>query len=131
MNPADYRAADQAFVGRVQSYADSPGAFRYHWAWRFRGSSWLAAALFLIPIAWIGWRFGDLHLALKGVVAVMALIAVLPLIRDFRRPQCRQCKAEAEQVRVRKLDGEEQLITACHPCRLVEAREADSSPLPL
>ena len=131
MNPADYRAADQAFVERVQSYAQSSNAFRYHWALRFSGSSWAVAAVMLSALAGVAWHFGDLHLALKGVLAAMALIAVLPLIRDFSRPQCRQCKAQAEQVRVRKLDGEEQLITACHPCRLVAPQEADSSPLPL
>ena len=127
MNPADYRAADRAFLERVQSYGEAPGAFRRRWRlshFRFRWSSWLTAAVLVFPLAWIAWRFADVNLALKGVLAVMALLAVAPLVRDFRRPQCRQCGEQAEEVRVRKLDGEEQVITACHQCRLVEGKEA-------
>jgi len=131
VNPADYRAADRAFLERVQSYAESPDAFRHRWGFRLRGSSWLAAGVMLVALAGVAWHFGDLHLALKGAVAVIALIAVLPLIRDFRRPQCRQCNAEAEQVRLRRLDGEDELVTACHHCRLMQRQQTGSSPLPL
>jgi hypothetical protein len=131
VNPADYRATDRAFLERVQSYAESPEAFRTRWAFRFRWSSWLVVGLFLLPLAWIAWRFGDVHIALKGVVAVMALIAVAPLVRDFRRPQCRLCEGEPERVRVQKQDGDEFLVTVCHPCHVLKVDEADSSPLPL
>lgn len=119
---------------RLQSYAEKPEALRDRWRVRhfhFRVSSWLVAGLLLTPLAWIAWSFGGLHLALKGVLAVMALIAVLPLARDFRRPLCVLCDAEAEQVVARKLSGEETVITACHHCRVFKREEADSSPLPL
>jgi hypothetical protein len=134
MNPADYRAEDRMFLERVQSYAESPGAFRNRWAlgnFRYRGTSWLVAAAFLLPLAWITWRLGDIHLALKGVLSVMALLAVLPLARDFRRSQCRRCEEEAQQTHVRKPGGEEFVVTVCDHCRVMAVREADSSPLPL
>jgi len=134
VKPADFRAEDRAFVERLQSYAEKPDAFRSRWHLRhfhFRGGSWLAAALLLAPLAWIAWTFGELHLALKGMLAVMALIAVLPLARDFRRPQCVLCDEEADSITARKLSGEEQLIVACHHCRAYRVEEADSSPLPL
>jgi hypothetical protein len=134
MNPADYRAQDRMFLERVQAYAESPGAFRNRWRLRylrFRRSSWLVAAAFLLPLAWITWRLGDVHLALKGVLSVMALIAVLPLARDFRRSQCRRCEEEAQQARVQKLGGEEFVVSACDHCRVMELRQADSSALPL
>lgn len=134
MNPADFRAADRAFVERLQSYAEKPDAFRDRWRLRhfhFRPVSWLASAALLAPLAWIAWRFGGLHLALKGLIAVMALIAVLPLARDFRRPHCVLCDEEAERVVVRRLSGEENVITACHGCRVFKSEEADSSPVPL
>ena len=50
MNPADYRAADRAFLERVQSYAESPDAFRHRWTFRFRWSSWLVAAIMLVAL---------------------------------------------------------------------------------
>src|SRR3954466_1846932 len=96
---------------RIQSYAESPGAFRHRWRlshFHFRWSSWLSAALLLAPLAWIAWSFGDLHGVLKGALAVMALIAVLPLARDFRRSQCVLCDRQADQV-----TAQDQVITAC------------------
>ena len=134
MKAADYRAEHQAFVERVASYAEAPDAFRNRWRlahFRFRWSSWLVAALFLIPLAWFARAVGDVHLALKAVLGVMALIAVLPLAWDFRRPQCALCEEEPERISVRKLSGDGHVITACHHCRVFKAEEADSSPLPL
>ena len=134
MNPADYRAEDRAFLERVQAYAESPGAFRHRFRlrnFRFRWSSWLVGALLLAPLVWIARSAGGVPLALKAVLGVMALIAVLPLARDFRRPQCRRCEEEPEEARVRSLAGEEYVVTACHRCHLVEAAQADSAPLPL
>jgi hypothetical protein len=134
VNPAQFRAQDQAFVERLQSYAEKPEAFRSRWRirhFRFHLSSWLVAALLLAPLAWIAWTFGGLHLAIKGVLAVMALIAVLPLVRDFRSARCVLCDEEPERIVARKLSGEENVITACHHCRVFKVEEADSSPLPL
>ena len=134
MNPADYRAEDRMFVERVQAYAESPGAFRNRWRlryFRFRGSSWLAAALLLAPLAWLAPALGGVHALLKVVLGAMALVAVLPLARDFRRSQCRRCEEEAQQTRVRKLGGEEWVVTACDHCRVKAVREVDSSLLPL
>jgi hypothetical protein len=114
---------------RIQSYAESPGAFRHRWRlshFHFRWSSWLSAALLLAPLAWIAWSFGDLHGVLKGALAVMALIAVLPLARDFRRSQCVLCDQQADQV-----TAQDQVITACHHCRVYKVEAADTSPLPL
>ena len=134
MNPADFRAADRALVERLQSYAEKPDAFRDRWRlshFHFRWSSWLAAAMLLAPLAWIAWSFGGLHLALKGMLATMALIAVLPLARDFRRPRCVLCDEQADRIVARRLSGEENVVTACHRCRLYRVEEADSAPLPL
>ena len=134
MNPAEFRAEDRAFVERLQSYAEKPEDFRDGWRlrhFRFRVSSWLVAGLLLAPLAWIAWSFGGLHLAIKGVLAVMALIAVLPLARDFRRPLCVLCDEQADQVVARKLSGEQNVITACHHCRVFKLEQADSSPVPL
>jgi hypothetical protein len=134
VNPAQFRAEDRAFVERLQSYAEKPDAFRSRWRIRhvhFQPSSWLFAALLLAPLAWLAWSFGGLHLAIKGVLAVMALIAVLPLARDLRRPQCVLCDEQADRFVVRRLSGEENVITACHRCRVFKLEEADSSPLPL
>lgn len=134
MNPAEFRAQDQALVERLQSYAENPDAFRTRWGVRhfhFHPSSWLVAALLLAPLAWIAWSFGGLHLAIKGMLAVMALIAVLPLVRDFRSARCTLCDEEPDRILVRKLTGEENVITACHHCRLYKVEEADSSPVPL
>jgi hypothetical protein len=131
MNPADYGEEARPFLDRIQSYAEAPDAFRDRWRLHFHWSSWFTAALLVAPIAWIAFTFGDLHLALKGVLAVMALIAVLPLVRDFRRPHCVRCEEEAERITARRLDGEADVITACHGCRVFKAEEADSLPLPL
>jgi hypothetical protein len=134
VNPADFRAQDRAFVERVQSYAESPGAFRNRWAlahFRFHWSSWAALALMLVALAWVAGRFGGLHLAVKGVLAVLALVAVAPLVRDFKRPQCRLCDEAPEEARVRSLAGDELVVTACHHCRVFKAESADSSLLPL
>src|SRR4051812_26550860 len=99
---------------RIESYAESPGAFRR----RLRGSSWLTALLVLAAVAAIAWAFGDLHLALKGVLAVIALSAALPLLRDFRRAQCTLCGRPAEEITVRKPTGEQEVRLACHHCRV-------------
>jgi hypothetical protein len=118
----------------MQSYAESSDAFRNRWRlrnFRFRRTSWLAAALLLAALAGIAWRFGDAHLALKAVLAVMALIAVLPLISDFRRPQCVHCGAEPERISARTIGGEDNVITACHQCRVLRVAQADSHPLTL
>ncbi len=134
VNPAGFRAQDQALVARLQSYAENPDAFRTRWGVRhfhFHLSSWFVAALLLAPLAWIAWSFGGLHLAIKGMLAVMALIAVLPLVRDFRSARCTLCDEEPDRILVRKLTGEENVITACHHCRLYKVEEADSSPVPL
>ena len=134
MTPADYREGARPHLERIQSYSEAPRAFRERWDlrhFRFRPSSWLALALLLAPVAWAAWKFGDAQLALKGVLAVMALIAVLPLLRDLRRSQCLLCKEEPERINARKLSGEEEVITACHQCRVFKVEEVDSSPLPL
>jgi len=110
-------------------YAQAPGAFRNRWSlrhFRFRWSSWIAVALLVAPVVWLGFGFADAHLALKGVIAVMALIAVTPLLRDFRRSQCRRCGQDAERMSIR-----DEIVTVCHRCRIVERSPADSSPLPL
>ena len=117
MNPADYRAEDRMFLERVQAYAESPGAFRNRWRlryFRFRGSSWLAAALLLAPLAWLAPALGGVHALLKVVLGAMALVAVLPLARESEEARRRG----VHRHRVRH-------------CRVVELREADSSPLPL
>lgn len=134
MNPAQFREEDRAFVERLQSYAEKPDALRARWrlrSSRIRTSSWLVAALLLAPLAAIAWSYGGLHLAMKGMLAVMALIAVLPLARDFRRVRCVLCDAEAEQIIARQLSGEENVITACHHCRVYKVERVDSAPLPL
>jgi hypothetical protein len=134
VDSAQFREQDRAFVERVTSYAETPSAFRTRWRLRhsrIRTSSWVIAALLLAPLAWIAWSFGGLSLAINGMLAVMALIAVLPLARDFRRPQCRLCDEEPDRFVARQLSGEENVITACHRCRVYKVERADSSPVPL
>jgi hypothetical protein len=134
VDPAQFRAQDRAFVERLASYAEAPSAFRTRWRLRHfhvRTSSWLIAALLLAPLAWIAWSFGGLDLAIKGMLAVMALIAVLPLARDFRRPQCVLCDEEPDRYVGRQLSGEESVFTACHHCRVYKVESSDSSPVPL
>lgn len=111
----------------LQSYTERPDAFRNSWRlshFRFRWSSWIAAALLLAPLAWLAWTLGGAPFAVKGVLAVVALIAVLPLVRDFRKAQCVLCDEEAERI----VAGEDKTVTACHHCRVYKV---DSSPLPL
>lgn len=99
-------------------YAEAPGAFRTRWSarhFRFRCSSWIAVVLLIAPVVWLGFTFADAHVALKGVLAVMALIAVTPLLRDFRRSQCRQCGADAERISVK-----DEIVNVCHRCRIVD-----------
>ena len=134
MNVADYRADAQPFLERIASYAESPDGFRARWSlrhFRFRWSSWLTVAIFLAPLAWIAWTLGDVHVALKGVLAVMALIAVLPLARDFRREQCVLCDEQPLHITAQRLDGDDFVVTACDRCRVYRVRQADSAPLPL
>jgi hypothetical protein len=134
MNAADYPETARPYLERIQPYAQRPDAFRTRWRlshFRFRWSSWLAAALLLALVAAIAWKFGDVHLALKGVLAVMALIAVLPLARDFRRTQCVLCDEQPERLSVRTLSGEDHVVTACHHCRVVKVERADSHPVTL
>ena len=105
-------------------YAQAPGAFRNHWSlrnFRFRWSSWIAVALLFAPVLWLGITFADAHLALKGLMVVMALVAVAPLVRDFTRSQCRQCGAQAEPITLRDAGGAERTARACHRCRIVDA----------
>jgi len=134
MNPADYRAEAQPFLERMQPYAQSPDAFRPRWRlrnFRFRRISWLVAAVLLVPLAWLGMAMGGAPLALKGVIAAMALIAVAPLLADFRRAQCTHCGAEPERISARTIAGDDHIITACHRCRVVSVAQADSHALTL
>ena len=92
----------------LQGYVERPDAFRSRWQFnrfRFRWSSWILAALLLVPLAWI---------TLKGAEAVVALIAVLPLVRDFRRVQCVLCDSQPDRIAI----DEGKTLTACHQCRV-------------
>ena len=134
MNPADYREPYRPYLEPIQSYAEARDVFRNRWRlanFRFRWSSWIVAALLVAPLAWVSAAFSNAHVALKGVVAVMALIAVAPLLRDFSRPQCTHCGEQPERLSVQRLNGDGEVITVCHRCRVLKAEEADSSPLTL
>src|SRR3954462_777324 len=134
MNPADYPEAARPYFERIQPYVERPDALGARWRlshFRFRWSSCLAGASLLALVAAVAWRFGGVHLALKGVLAVMALIAVLPLARDFRRTQCVLCDEQPERLSVRTLSGEDHVVTACHHCRVVKVERADSHPVTL
>jgi hypothetical protein len=101
----------------LPGYVERPDAFRNRWRFnhfRFRWSSWILAGLLLVPLGWM---------ALKGALAVVALLAVLPLARDFRRVQCVLCDSEPDRIIV---DGK--AVTACRHCRVFRAA---SPPLPL
>jgi hypothetical protein len=111
----------------LPGYAERPDAFRNRWRlehFRFRWSSWVLAALPLALVGWIAWALGDAQLALKGLLAVIALVAVLPLARDFLREQCVLCDAEPDRIAV----AGDKTVTACHRCRVFKV---DSPPLPL
>jgi len=102
----------------LPGYVERPDAFRNRWRlnhFRFRWSSWILAALLLLPLAWI---------TLKGAVAVVALIAVLPLVRDFRRAQCVLCDSQPDRIAI----DEGKTLTVCHHCRVFRT---DSRRLPL